>query len=212
MRCVFGVWGFGEPSQQFALEDIGSPEQLLTLYQLMAQLTMDGTRNTTLNYHIVTRKTPEPGTRGVERYTVDNPRSKFWQTTKKRDHPSSDASCHNIGRYLHSSAEQLIPNAVSKATSQHLSKKFEQHCTIINALPCTVASEFEFNVWFLICCTSGFSMVAGRVVSRARAFRRGHHFANQIPRHHLGQGDDRRGRASHSMGLRLVSDSLVAPV
>ena len=116
------MWGFGEPSQQFALEDIGSPEQLLTLYQLMAQLTMDGTRNTTLNYHIVTRKTPEPGTRGVERYTVDNPRSKFWQTTKKRDHPSSDASCHNIGRYLHSSAEQLIPNAVSKATSQHLSK------------------------------------------------------------------------------------------
>jgi len=69
LRCVFGVWGFGEPSQQFALEDIGSPEQLLTLYQLMAQLTMDGTRNTTLNYHIVTRKTPEPGTRGVERYS-----------------------------------------------------------------------------------------------------------------------------------------------
>jgi len=47
----------------------------------------------------------------VERFQVDNPRKKFWQTTRKRDHPNADTTCFNIGRYI---TLDNIPNSLAK--------------------------------------------------------------------------------------------------
>ena len=94
-------------------------ESLVTIYSLMAQLTLQGHRSVNLSYHVM-----EPATGGssnrIDRYTIKQVRPKWWCAKRVRNEPGSDAQkidWTNVGAFLNYAE---IPNHYCKATHAHV--------------------------------------------------------------------------------------------
>ncbi len=87
----------GEFQQRWFYQESGGPEQLHTLYSLVAQLRLEGHRNVSVSYH---ETKPVEGPNSLERFTLTMQREKYWQTVgKKSGENTGTTSWGNVGRF-----------------------------------------------------------------------------------------------------------------
>ena len=99
-----------------------TPEALVTLYGLVAQLTMEGYRQVGLSYHTLDVVPQSKQDKGIDRYTVTMVRPKFWAAKRSRSAPGDPGAKYDSMNVGSAVSHDEIPNHYVKAAHRRFRK------------------------------------------------------------------------------------------
>ena len=99
-----------------------TPEALVTLYGLVAQLTMEGYRQVGLSYHTLDVVPQSKQDKGIDRYTVTMVRPKFWAAKRSRSAPGDPGAKYDSMNVGSAVSHDEIPNHYVKAAHRQFRK------------------------------------------------------------------------------------------